>query len=92
MSLPGDIPLWNNIKTCNEFIGICLHGHELRSIGTVILRWEGQGFYKIFQEGFHVIAGESLPWQIISELPPARSISYSLSVPLVVDAKSFPKI
>jgi len=49
----------------DKIIGICLHGHPLRSLGTVVLRWEGVGFYKVFETLFHVVEGNSLPWQVI---------------------------
>ena len=55
----------DKIQSCNEVIGMCLHGDGLKSIGTIVLRWEGVGFYKIFETRFHVVEGDSLAWQII---------------------------
>jgi hypothetical protein len=55
----------DKVQTCNEVIGMCLHGDGLKSIGTIVLRWEGVGFYKIFETRFHVLEGDCLPWQII---------------------------
>jgi hypothetical protein len=55
----------NKVEACNEVIGMCLHGHPLRSTGTVVLQWEGVGFYKVFETRFHIIEGDCLPWQVI---------------------------
>lgn len=49
----------------HENNGICLNGSSLSSIGTITLRWKGKRFRKIFTTTFHVIDGESIPWQIV---------------------------
>lgn len=54
-----------NIILSAQPICICLNGENLVSMGTVILRWKGRGFRKIFQTTFHVIEDNGLPWQVI---------------------------
>ncbi|KAG4439976.1 hypothetical protein IFR05_004550 [Cadophora sp. M221] len=44
---------------------VCLNGGNLSSIGTITLHWKGKQFRKIFTTTFHVIDGDSLPWQVI---------------------------
>jgi hypothetical protein len=65
LQVVSDLLLWDKVQLCDKVIGVCLHGHELKSVGTIVLRWEGKGFYKIFETRFHVIQGDSLPWQVI---------------------------
>ncbi|KAL5331147.1 hypothetical protein ACEPPN_000676 [Leptodophora sp. 'Broadleaf-Isolate-01'] len=48
-----------------EDLCVCLNGGNLSSIGTITLRWKGKQFRKIFTTTFHVIDGDSLPWQVI---------------------------
>jgi len=55
----------DHVQQYNEVIGMCLNGYPLRSTGTIILQWEGSGFYKVFENEFHVVEGDSLPWQIV---------------------------
>jgi hypothetical protein len=56
------------VAPSTQVICICLNGNELRSSGTIVLRWKGKGFCKIFETTFHVIdapEGEELPWQVV---------------------------
>lgn len=46
-------------------ISTCLNGEPLSSIGTLVLRWKGKSFRKIFTTTFHIIDGVSLPWDVI---------------------------
>ncbi|PMD62035.1 uncharacterized protein K444DRAFT_718773 [Hyaloscypha bicolor E] len=55
----------DKVQLCDEAVGVCLNGSMLRSIGTIVLRWEGVGLYKIFESRFYVVQGDSLAWQII---------------------------
>jgi hypothetical protein len=55
----------DKVQLCDEAVGVCLNGSMLRSIGTIVLRWEGVGLYKIFESRFYVVQGDSLTWQII---------------------------
>ncbi len=48
-----------------EAICTCLNGEDLQSIGTVMLRWKGKQFRKVFTTTFHVIDGDKLPWDVI---------------------------
>ncbi|KAK0109282.1 hypothetical protein ONS96_003102 [Cadophora gregata f. sp. sojae] len=57
--------MFDSLVHHHENIGICLNGSPLPSIGTVTLRWKGKRFRKIFTTTFHVIDGESIPWQVI---------------------------
>ncbi|KAH8592646.1 hypothetical protein B0O99DRAFT_597082 [Bisporella sp. PMI_857] len=49
----------------SEPICTCLNGEQLISMGTLVLRWKGKRFRKIFTTVFHVINGDSLPWEVI---------------------------
>ncbi|KAH8651867.1 hypothetical protein BGZ60DRAFT_420408 [Tricladium varicosporioides] len=49
----------------SEPICTCLNGEQLISMGTITLRWKGKCFRKIFTTVFHVINGDSLPWDVI---------------------------
>lgn len=60
-----DIAMFNSMDRRHENNGICLNGSSLSSIGTITLRWKGKRFRKIFTTTFHVIDGESIPWQIV---------------------------
>jgi hypothetical protein len=55
----------DNVIIHNESICTCLNGELLISMGTVILRWKGKRFRKIFTTAFHVIDGDTLPWDTI---------------------------
>ncbi|KAE8450288.1 hypothetical protein EG329_006716 [Mollisiaceae sp. DMI_Dod_QoI] len=55
----------DNIIIRDESICTCLNGDELMSVGTIVLRWKGKRFRKIFTTVFHVINGNSLPWDVI---------------------------
>ena len=55
----------DNVIIHNESICTCLNGELLISIGTVVLRWKGKRFRKIFTTVFHVINGDTLPWDTI---------------------------
>ncbi|KUJ20685.1 uncharacterized protein LY89DRAFT_666334 [Mollisia scopiformis] len=57
--------LFDNTTIHNESICTCLNGEQLMSMGTLILRWKGKRFRKIFTTIFHVINGDSLPWDVI---------------------------
>jgi hypothetical protein len=54
-----------NIIQSAQPICICLNGETLVSMGTIILRWKGRGFRKIFETTFHIIEDNDLPWQVI---------------------------
>lgn len=54
-----------SIMFSEQPICICLNGENLVSTGTIILRWKGRGFRKIFETTFHVIEEDTLPWQVI---------------------------
>jgi len=55
----------DRVQPCDEVLGICLNGSLLKSNSTTTLRWQGVGFYKIFETYFHVVEGDFLAWQII---------------------------
>jgi hypothetical protein len=55
----------DNMTIHNESICTCLNGEQLISMGTLVLRWKGKRFRKIFTTLFHVINGDSLPWDVI---------------------------
>jgi hypothetical protein len=55
----------SKVQICYKVIGICLNGHELRSTGTVSLKWHVIGSYKFVESRFHIVEGDSLPWQIV---------------------------
>jgi hypothetical protein len=55
----------DNMTIHNEPLCTCLNGEELISMGTLVLRWKGKRFRKIFTTLFHVINGDSLPWDVI---------------------------
>lgn len=55
----------DRVQPCDEVLGICLNGSLLKSNGTITLRWQGVGFYKIFETCFHIVEGDFLAWQII---------------------------
>jgi hypothetical protein len=61
----ADILKAENIDRCAQPICICLNDETLVSMGTIKLCWKGRGFRKIFETTFHVIDGDSLPWQVI---------------------------
>ncbi|KAH7420116.1 hypothetical protein BKA64DRAFT_652413 [Cadophora sp. MPI-SDFR-AT-0126] len=60
-----NIHMFSKMERYHEDVGICLNGSSLASIGTITLLWKGKQFRKIFTTKFHVIDGESIPWQII---------------------------
>ncbi|KAG9228432.1 hypothetical protein BJ875DRAFT_477476 [Amylocarpus encephaloides] len=49
----------------SEPIFTCLNGEQFISTGAIVLRWKGKCFRKIFTTVFHVVNGDSLPWEII---------------------------
>jgi hypothetical protein len=56
------------VASSSQVICICLNGNELISSGTILLRWKGKGFCKVFETTFHVIEGpngDELPWQVV---------------------------
>jgi hypothetical protein len=55
----------DNMIIYNESICTCLNGELLISMGTLVLRWKGKRFRKIFSTVFHVIDGDTLPWDTI---------------------------
>ncbi|CAG8950944.1 hypothetical protein HYFRA_00006341 [Hymenoscyphus fraxineus] len=59
------LQLMNGINPRTADIAICLNGEPLSSIGTLVLRWKGKSFRKIFTTTFQVIDGVSLPWDLI---------------------------
>lgn len=60
-----DMSLVKDIILSSTPICICLNGDTLISMGTIILRWKGRGFRKVFETTFHVIEDNDLPWQVI---------------------------
>ena len=57
--------MFDNMTINDESICTCLNGEQLISMATLILRWKGKCFRKIFTTLFHVIDGDSLPWDVI---------------------------
>lgn len=57
--------MFDNMTTHSEPICTCLNGEQLISMGTLVLRWKGKCFRKIFTTVFHVIDGDALPWDVI---------------------------
>ncbi|KAH8593913.1 hypothetical protein B0O99DRAFT_688343 [Bisporella sp. PMI_857] len=55
----------DQVDICCEPICTCLNGEQLISMGTLVLRWKGKRFRKIFTTVFHVIDGNSLAWEVI---------------------------
>lgn len=59
------LQLQNEIDSQTANIATCLNGEPLTSIGTLVLRWKGKSFRKIFTTTFHIIDGVTLPWDVI---------------------------
>ncbi|KAE9365189.1 hypothetical protein N431DRAFT_518271 [Stipitochalara longipes BDJ] len=57
--------MFHELIVYNEPICTCLNGEQLTSMGTLVLRWKGKRFRKIFTTVFHVIDGDCLPWDVI---------------------------
>ncbi len=57
--------LWDYNSSDEQLIGTCLNGNDLLSMRTVELRWKGKRFRKIFHTTFHVVDGDTLPWEVL---------------------------
>jgi hypothetical protein len=49
----------------DEVLCTCLNGEQLLSVGTIILRWKGKRFRKVFATTFHIVDADALPWEVI---------------------------
>ncbi|KAH7350640.1 hypothetical protein BKA65DRAFT_549643 [Rhexocercosporidium sp. MPI-PUGE-AT-0058] len=60
-----ELLMFGNMNQYHDDLCVCLNGGNLSSIGTITLRWKGKRFRKIFTTTFHIIDGDSLPWDVI---------------------------
>jgi hypothetical protein len=56
---------WSEVEFDHKVIGTCLNGDDIHSIGTLVLRVDGEGLCKILDIKFYVVPGDSLPWQVV---------------------------
>ncbi|KIM97199.1 hypothetical protein OIDMADRAFT_57834 [Oidiodendron maius Zn] len=65
LQVVNKLHMFDEVTVHNESICTCLNGEELISMGTLVLRWKGKRFRKIFTTVFHVINSDPLPWEVI---------------------------